>query len=181
MFFREKPFWMTGFDREGFEMRKLLVVMGLLFLVSCAPVLSDRSISEADRSITFQELQKNPDIYKGKVVILGGKIISTTVKEKETWLEILQEPLDRQFKPEMKDISSGRFLAVFQGFLDPAIYAPGRRVTVAGEVRGKQVLPIREVNYVYPVLAAREHYLLPIESGSGEPQFHFGVGVGIIR
>jgi outer membrane lipoprotein len=174
-------FQITRFDMKGIKPGRLLMFMGLLFLASCAPVLSDRSISEADRSLTFQELQKNPDAYKGKVVILGGKIISTTVKEKETWMEILQEPLDRQYKPEMKDISSGRFLVIFQGFLDPAIYAPGRRVTVAGEVRGKQVLPIREINYTYPVLAAREHYLLPIENESSEPRFHFGVGVGIIR
>jgi starvation-inducible outer membrane lipoprotein len=53
-----------------------LIVIALAFiLIACAPVISDRSLREANLSISFQELQKNPDAYTGKVVILGGKIM----------------------------------------------------------------------------------------------------------
>jgi len=162
---------------------RFFIAIALAFiLIACAPVLSDRSLREANLSISFQELQKNPEAYTGKVVILGGKIISTTVNKEETWVEVLQQPLDRQYKPENQDVSYGRFIIVFQGFIDPAIYAPYRLITVAGEVTGKKVLPVKEIQYTYPVLSAREHALIkPEDYYDSQPQFHFGFGIGIFR
>lgn len=157
-----------------------ITIVSVFLFIACAPVLSDKSLREADLSVSFQELQKNPDAYTGKVVILGGRIISTTVKKEESWVEVLQQPLDRQYKPENKDVSYGRFIVVFQGFIDPAIYAPYRLITVAGEVKGKKVLPIKEIQYTYPVLYAREHALIKPEDYS-QPQFHFGFGMGVFR
>lgn len=164
-----------------YKLRVLIAIGPALFFMACAPVLSDRSLREANLAISFQELQKNPDAFTGKVVILGGRIISTTVKKEETWVEVLQQPLDRQYKPENKDVSYGRFIIVFQGFIDPAIYAPSRLITVAGEVTGKKVIPVKEIQYTYPVLSSREHVLIRPEEYSNEPRFHFGFGIGIIR
>jgi outer membrane lipoprotein len=93
-------------------------------------------MSTVDKGISFPALQQNPDSYKGKVVVLGGQIITTTVKADETWIEVLEKPLDYQQRPSDTDKSSGRFLVRFQGFLDPAIYASGRKLTVAGQVDG---------------------------------------------
>jgi outer membrane lipoprotein len=162
---------------------RFLIAIALAFiLTACAPVISDKSLREANLSISFQELQKNPDTYTGKVIILGGRIISTTVKKEETWVEVLQQPLDRQYRPENKDISYGRFIIVFQGFIDPAIYAPYRLITVAGEVTGKKVLPVKEIQYTYPVLSPREHALIkPEDYYDNQPQIHFGFGLGIFR
>jgi outer membrane lipoprotein len=69
-------------------------------------------------------------------------------------------------------------LVRFQGFLDPAIYASGRKLTVAGQVEGKVVRPLKEINYTYPVLSAREHYLWRPEDVYSAPRFGIGVGVG---
>ena len=162
---------------------RFFIAIALAFiLIACAPVLSDRSLREANLSISFQEIQKNPDAYMGKVVILGGRIISTMVKKGETWVEVLQQPLDRQYKPDNQDISYGRFLVVFQGFIDPAIYAPYRLITVVGEVMGKKVLPVNEIQYAYPVLSVREHALIkPGDYYDSQPQFQFGFGIGIFR
>ncbi len=159
------------------------MVLSLAFiLIACAPVLSDKSLREANLSVSFQELQKNPDAYTGKVIILGGRIISTTVKKEETWVEVLQQPLNRQYRPENRDVSYGRFIIVFQGFIDPAIYAPYRLITVAGEVTGKTILPVKEIQYIYPVLSPREHALIkPEDYYDSQPQFHFGFGLGIFR
>jgi len=48
--------------------------------------------------------------------------------------------------------SSGRFLAVQQEFLDPAIVPPGTFVSLVGEVIGGETLPLDEINYTYPVV-----------------------------
>ena len=159
--------------------RKIVSIACLLVLMSaCAPVISQKTMSTVDKNISFMTLQQNPDAFKGKVVVLGGQIIATTVKADETWIEVLQQPLDFRQRPADTDQSSGRFLVRFPGFLDPAIYASGRKLTVAGKVDGKIVRPLKEVNYTYPVLTAREHYLWQPGDAYGGPRFGIGVGVG---
>ncbi len=159
--------------------KKIVFVTGFLMLLSaCAPVISQTTMGTVDKSIAFPALQQNPDAYKGSVVLLGGQIITTTVKANETWIEVLEKPPDYEQRPSDADQSFGRFLVRFQGFLDPAIYASGRKLTVAGQVEGKVIRPIKEVNYTYPVLAAREHYLWKPEDAYSAPRFGIGVGVG---
>jgi outer membrane lipoprotein len=136
-------------------------------------------MSTVDKGISFPALQQNPDSYKGKVVVLGGQIITTTVKADETWIEVLEKPLDYQQRPSDTDKSSGRFLVRFQGFLDPAIYASGRKLTVAGQVDGKVVRPLKEINYTYPLLTAREHYLWKPAYVYSSPRFGIGIGGGV--
>lgn len=45
-----------------------------------------------------------------------------------------------------------------------AIYSKGREVTLAGEVKGKRVLPLGEIEYTYPLIAIKEIHLWPDES-----------------
>jgi len=149
----------------------------LALLSACAPVISKQSLREADASLTFQELIKDPERYKGKMMALGGQIISNAVREGETWMEVLQQPLNWQMKPKDTDLSYGRFLVHFAEFRDPAVYAPGRKVTVLGKVQGKKILPLQEIMYGYPVLTPREIHLWKPETWGG-PFFHFGVEVG---
>ena len=160
-------------------MKKLAwFIMGVFALLSaCAPVISKQGLRESDPEITFQSLLQDPDRHKGKIVLLGGQIVATIVKEGETWIEILQKPLNSEQKPEDTDVSHGRFLVHFRDFRDPAIYAGERKITILGEVQGKKVMPLKEMNYTYPVLIPRESHLWQPETKSG-PLFHFGIGVG---
>ena len=153
------------------------IVGVMVFLSACASVISKQGLREADPEITFQVLLQDPDRHKGKVVLLGGEIVTTTVKEGETWVEVLQKPLDSDQKPEDTDVSYGRFLVHFRDFRDPAIYAGERKITVLGQVQGKKVMPLKEMDYTYPVLIPLESHLWKPETKSG-PFFHFGIGVG---
>jgi len=56
-----------------------------------------------DKNISFMALRQNPDAFKGKVVLLGGQIIATTVKADDTWIEILEKPLNYWQKPADAD------------------------------------------------------------------------------
>jgi outer membrane lipoprotein len=153
-------------------------LFGLVALVfACSPVISRQSLKEVDPTVTFQELLKDPERYKGKLFLLGGQIVTTTIRDGETWVEVLQQPLNWQERPEDTDLSYGRFLVRFLDFRDPAIYTAGRKITVAGEVQGKKVLPLKQIEYNYPVLIPRESYLWRPEAGGG-PFFHIGIGVG---
>ena len=161
---------------------KTFSIIGLMVLAAaCGSAIPKESLRQVDPEITFQGLIKDPDRYKGKVILVGGQIVSTTVRESESWVEILQQPLDWKQRPQNTDVSYGRFLVCFQGFLDPAIYAAGKKITVLGEVLGKKVQPLNEMEYAYAVLLPREHYLWKPETYGG-PLIHFGIGVGgVIR
>ena len=65
----------------------------LALLFACAPI-SRQSLRDADSTISFQALLKDPEKYKGKRVLLGGQIMATTVEQGETWVEVLQHPLN---------------------------------------------------------------------------------------
>jgi outer membrane lipoprotein len=161
--------------------RLSILIVSFLAVAACGPIISKQVMSSVDPNISFQDLIKDPDRFKGKTVVLGGRIINTSVQEKETWIEILQQPLGSRQRPEDTDESHGRFLVRFDDYRDPAVYAPGRSLTVAGQVLGRSIRPIGQIQYSYPVLLAREAHLWRIEDYSAEPRFTFGFGVGVFR
>jgi outer membrane lipoprotein len=140
-------------------MKKFLAVLAvLIFSVSCAP-FSKNILDQVDPALTFEDVQKDPSIFQGKMVLWGGVIIETLNRPKETVIKVRQTELDLEKRPTNLDRSRGRFLIQYNGFLDPAIYREGREITVAGEIIGKEVLPLGNLNYTYPLVVAKEIYL----------------------
>ena len=87
--------------------------------------------------------------------------MSTRNLTEGTLLEVLQKPLDATDRPLDTDRTEGRFMALCEGYLDPAVYSKGRQVTLAGRVLGTRTDTVGEVMYVYPLLACLEAYLWP--------------------
>jgi outer membrane lipoprotein len=124
-------------------------------LAACAPISQDIR-RQADASAPFSEIQKNPDKYRGEVIIWGGVIIETTNLKESTAIKVMQTTLDIQQRPTDLDRSEGRFIIRVDRFLDPDIFKKGRQVTVGGEIAGKETQPIGEIQYIYPVVQAKE-------------------------
>ena len=74
-------------------------------------------------------------------------------------MEVLQKPIDFQDRPTELDRSGGRFLALSDEYLDAALYAEGREVTVAGVVEGKRVQRLDEIDYSYPLIRVKKIHL----------------------
>ena len=146
-------------------LRALLSVVASLALAGCAPSLIPPSIrQQAVPGVTFQDVLKNPENYKGKNVLWGGKILALSNHKEGTRLQLLQIPVDSKGEPLKPELSEGRFLVFFpERYLDREIYAHGRLITVLGQVSGQEVhaLGKGELDYAYPVLTARELYLWP--------------------
>jgi outer membrane lipoprotein len=159
----------------------LVVVMAAVtLLIGCAHVISKEVLKDVDPSVTFAQVAKAPDAYKGKTVLFGGAIIETKNLSNKTQVFVLQRPLDNGKKPAAGDVSEGRFIILVPGFLDPAIYSPDRKITVAGTIVGKEVRPLGEIVYTYPLIERRELYLWPKEEPTAaEPKVHVGVGIGV--
>jgi outer membrane lipoprotein len=161
-------------------MRRFLLIILAVFLTTCTQAIPRELVKKADPSLTFQMVVKDPERYRGKIILTGGQILGTSAREGETWVEVLQKPLDWRHKPKDTDESFGRFLIRFESFADPAIYTAGKKITILGEVLGKKVQPLRDIQYAYPVLTPLDHHLWKPESDGG-PMFHFGIGVGVVR
>jgi outer membrane lipoprotein len=139
---------------------KVLPVLLLSFFLSgCAHVVSEESRRLVDYRISFADLKGSPDAYVGRYVLLGGTIAGVRNKKNGSELEVLQSPLDSSDEPEEPRYSGGRFLVVSPAFLDPLVYKTGRRITVVGEVKGKETRTIDEVEYTYPLVASVEMHL----------------------
>jgi outer membrane lipoprotein len=147
-------------------------------LTGCAPAISQQAQDRVTLEIGFDELRKDPQRLKDEVVLLGGKIITTTPHDQGTELVVLQLPLQIGKRPNSKGTSQGRFLVQTPEFFDPAVYAPDRLVTLVGEIQGVESRPLGQTVYRYPELALIEMKLWPEEEIDREPRFHFGFGVG---
>lgn len=128
-------------------------------LTNCAHIISKDILKEVDKEVSFEELQKDPGKYQGKTVLLGGVIVKTENKQDGTLLEIYQTEIDAYGKPRKTDISQGRFLALYEDFLDSEIYSKGRKVTVAGVIKGGEVKKLGEIDYHYPYLLIKDLHL----------------------
>lgn len=143
-------------------------------LLGCAHVVSKELRERVDKDVNTESLLKDPDSYKGKFVILGGIIVSSRNTDEGTYLEVLERPLDSLERPEATDKSRGRFIILYEGYLDSAVWSKGREVTVAGEVMGKMVRPLGEMEYPYLLVKSKKLYLL--EQRRGIP-IRFEIGV----
>jgi outer membrane lipoprotein len=121
----------------------------------CAP-FSKEIMRQVDPTLTFAEVQKDPQPYVGKIVLWGGVIVGVENRKDETLLKVMRTGLDYEKRPVNLDRSTGRFIARYAGFLDPAIYKEGREITVVGEVVGKEFLSLGDTMYAYPVILAKE-------------------------
>jgi len=139
--------------------RFFILVLALGLLSGCTYAISRGSLKQADKKVTFAALLKDPNAYAGKVVLLGGVIVNLTNKQEGTLLEVYETALDREGKPVNTDVSEGRFLALYPGFLDSVIYRNGREVTLTGTVVGGKVQQLGEIQYLYPYLFVKEIHL----------------------
>lgn len=138
-----------------------LILCVLLFALSgCAHVISREMLSRANQDLTFTQIIRNPETYRGQIAIVGGVIIETENEKNETVITVLQAPLDVSGVPLGDEYSQGRFIARVSGYLDAQVYRKDRLVTLAGEVVGKEVRTVGETEYAYPVFLVKEIHLL---------------------
>ncbi len=155
-------------------MKKITIVLGFFVLLvqGCTYAISPEMTAQADKTLTFRQLQADPDTFKGKIIILGGTIEQISNTPQGTVLEIIEKPLDYWGKPKRTDKTGGYFLAVHPGYLDALVYAPGREITVAAEIAGTRSKALGEREYSYPVVIVKELKLWERETRSWDrPQW----------
>ena len=142
----------------------------LVFLLAgCSSNIPDRIRLSPAYDLKVKQVQASPKRYLDERIRWGGEIISVENKKSDTWFEVLSRPLDSEGQPRWRAESEGRFLARMSGFLDPAVYAPGRELTVSGWLGSTTIRNVGEYPYRFPLVNVEEHYLWPLRMDARNP------------
>jgi len=131
----------------------LVVAMVLLCaIVSCSSV-PRRHLWNVEKGVTFTDLQRAPERYQGKTVILGGVIVHDENKDGRLWLRMKNRPLDDNQRPHLADdpdsSEAGYYWVAVEAGKIPDHYHDWAQVTIVG-----QVVPTQPGVRSDPVLAA---------------------------
>ena len=132
----------------------------LLLVVGCAHPVSKDTREGLDLDIKFGLLANNPKLFLGKRVLFGGVIVVTRNIKHGTELEIVQKNIEPYGNLEAGDYSGGRFLFFSKGYLEPEIYASGRKLIGVGKVTGQKLGKVGDYPYNFPVIEVEELHLL---------------------
>jgi outer membrane lipoprotein len=132
-------------------MRIWIMAIAALAVSACTTIPEQIQGTYADIS----PARVDPAVF-GSVVRWGGSIIEAKNEEDSTCFEVLSRDLDKYLRPKLEDRTSGRFIACKTGFYEPAVFAPGREVTLTGSIRNIEVRQVDDFNYRYPVVDVNE-------------------------
>ncbi len=138
----------------------LFIVFTIMVMNGCVTVVPE-AISGGIAPISLNAARENPQQYTGKQVRLGGDIATVKSFKDVTVIEVVSRDLSGNSRPSHSDNTEGRFLANIKGFIDPAIYTEGRKITITGVLAGNKEQVIGEYPYQYPVVNVESHYLWP--------------------
>ncbi|MBD3653605.1 Slp family lipoprotein [Kangiella sp.] len=127
-------------------------------LAACANVPESIEFEEANR-VDFAQVAQSPASYTGQEVRWGGIIARVENLEKDTLIEVVNLPLDRQARPVKDSQTGGRFIARVPGFLDPMIYQKGKEITLVGMLAEPMPGKVGKHEINFPVVDIRNHYL----------------------
>lgn len=151
------------------------MLIALIFLQSCA---SHRKLDDnnfASREIANEVTEA--DI--GGSYLWGGKILSINNDEGITQLTVVSFPLSDSELPSVKELSTGRFIAHYQGFLEPTDYKIGKQVIILGDLTGFKDGKVSEASYSFPMLRVKDINLLKdAKEGGFRLPVNLGIGVG---
>ncbi len=144
-------------------------------LVACQtapPIDADKSASTATPDSVTEQSAGNQEF------VWGGKILQTQNQQGSTEITILSYPLDKNQKPRLRRDSSGRFIAIYPGYLEPIDYAAGKAITVVGKLTGFRNGAVADADYAFPLLSVDNIQLHKAQDRMRIP-FSIGVGIGL--
>ncbi|GJL55632.1 MAG: hypothetical protein NPIRA02_27640 [Nitrospirales bacterium] len=139
------------------HVRNILALWFCGFLAACSStpytIVPKNLQGQVEQNLSFTQIKEAPDSHTGKLILVGGEILSAKRFKDHTRLTILQLPLtDDQEPTSNRTQSEGRLLAFQSEFLDPATVPGGTRVSLIGKITGSQTEPLDEMDYEYPTM-----------------------------
>jgi len=159
-------------------MKRLIrpILLLSLALTGCVPAISTSLQQEAGPPVSFAALSAHPEEYQGRLVILGGEVMSVQPLGQGSLMTVNQQELGELGNPKGAP-SGGTFLVESDQWLSPGTYQPRSTVKVAGIVKGRQngllVLKAREVVFNAPPVWEKWFYPVPREWYDYDPNLEY--------
>jgi outer membrane lipoprotein len=152
------------------DMMRLWLLASALLISACAS--APKPVGEAIKgSPGVAEALAQPARFQGERVRWGGVIVAVENQADATLVEVVARELDERGKPASGEASAGRFIARIKGFLDPEVYARGRRFTVSGTLDEPVTRTIGSYPYRYPVVNVDRHHLWERETVASDYRY----------
>lgn len=120
-----------------------------------------------------------PERFVDQSVVWGGMIVEVKNFEAYSEIEILAYPLDERQQPMLELADQGRFIAIAPGYVEGEDFAPGRFVSLIGQLSGGREDTLRNERYYWPEVALERLKVWPRDFRYNKRRFSVGVGVGI--
>lgn len=168
--------------RLGLGSGRLALGLCCMLLGACASPVPVAIRDPARPDIPIAAVQQAPDAFLGREVRWGGRILAVDNGPKTTRVTVLAGRLAADGHPDLSADSPGRFIAEYQGFVDPTRFPVDRLLSIVGPIVAVEPQPIGAYRYPYPVVAALTSYLWPrpepIALGYPYGQSPWGYGFG---
>ncbi|UJP05737.1 MAG: Slp family lipoprotein [Nitrosomonas sp.] len=112
-------------------------------------------------NLSYQQVNSDAERYRDIPIRWGGVIIDIENEAQTSLLQAVFHPLDHSGRPQSHKPGIGRFVIKSTEFLDPAVYAKDKEITVAGIITGDIELTIGKRTIRVPLLTATAIYLWP--------------------
>ena len=176
---------MLGIGKKGgcaMNLFTLVVISALaVFVGGCnrTNVIPERLEGKVDRDLRYADIKSDPEGFKGRLMLAGGRVLSAERLKEGTKIEVLQIPLSEDLIPAGREAESkGRFVVLDRTgqVSDPAIFNEDNRITVVGEVLGTTTVKIDEVQQQVPQLALEHITVWDLDRARAGYWPHYGYG-----
>ncbi|MEK6736672.1 MAG: Slp family lipoprotein [Pseudomonadota bacterium] len=114
---------------------KPYLLLPYLLLSACAGLPS--AVRDAPAvNVSYYQASRDINGYKDTPVRWGGVIVDVANETHSSLMQVLFYPLDYSGRPQLQKQSEGRFVVESPEFLDPAVYAKDKEITIAGVIKG---------------------------------------------
>jgi len=141
-------------------MKNLLLSFSLILLNACTnlpPEIKDAPLFD----IAYSQAKQNIDKFNDAPVRWGGIIVEVENEQSSSLVQILYYPLSYYGRPQTSQTAEGRFVIKSPDFLDPAVYAKGTEITIAGTLKGDIERTIGKKTIRLPLILASAIHLWP--------------------
>lgn len=132
-----------------YTMHRWTIILLTFSLVMGCSVMSREIQDQALPSLPLDQLIRNVEQFNGQTVILGGYIVSVENLKDQSRIVAVQAPLGIGQRPKSKDLTQGRMILHYKGFIDPEVYTKDRQITIGGRILSSSA---KDANARYPYL-----------------------------
>jgi len=138
----------------------VLTIVATIPACSRYDVIPDQLKTRVHTGVSYQDILRAPNAHRGQLVVLGGKVVSTTRLKDRTRIEVLQLPLTDDYIPrtDQESASQGRFYAYDAGkeILDPSTLSEGTPITLVGEILELQTTQVDQADPDFPTISIKD-------------------------